>query len=294
MARVVHTSLGDLCEDEVGFETYTTPWREWVSDFSCTPEVEFVVPLDGMDAMAECTLCLQIQAVPLWVSLRCPLRHGYEVSVPLDDVRDVSIEGGRKSQHVVRVGSKSNLFEEIMLRGVMSSKYAIRVFSVGRNYRGGGGGGRSGCRSVSRVSRGIPRVFVFGCDPQHRKEKEHQPRLLNISLSNSCLISHRQDSSLSPTPSEVVSIVNPRALDRLRNSVADALQTSMSSTLKVLHARISRHVLLLIADMVMPQIFPRHGWIRDHDNELVVDCNQQQPIFVLNSNGFPAFYVGIP
>jgi hypothetical protein len=92
----------------------------------------------------------------------------------------------------------------------------------------------------------------------------------------------------------VVSIVNPRALDRLRNSVADALQTSISSTLKVLHARISRHVLLLIADMVMPQIFPHHGWIRDHNHDLVVDCNQHQPIFVLNSNGFPAFYVGIP
>lgn len=290
MTRVVHTSLGDLREVEVGFETYTTPWKEWVSDLSCTPEVEFSVPLDGMDFLAECTLCLQIQAVPLWVSARCAssLRTGYEVSVPLDDVRDVSIEGGRKSHHIVRVGSKSNLFEEIMLRGVMSPKYAVRIFSVGRNYRGGCGGGRSGCRAGSHVSRGIPRVFVFGRDPRHNQ----QPRLLNISLSNSCLISHKQDSS--HIPSEVVSIVNPRALDRLRNSVADALQTSMSSTLNVLHARISRHVLLLIADMVMPQIFPHHGWIRDHNHDLVVDCNQQQPVFVLNSNGFPAFYVGFP
>lgn len=216
---------------------------------------------------------------------------GYAVSVPLDEVITVTMDKDSVlgACYRVRVRSTCNLFNEIMLRGVMSTAYAIRLVSVGIPQSD------SHCDPcpripTSHVSRGIPRVFVIQGSIRHAAAAHPSStrRELEICLSNDCMVtSVKRGSHDSPSPPPLRPIMNPQALAGLKGSIADTLASVMASSLRVRHVRLPRSVLTSIADYIMPDLFRNHAWLVPRKSQITVstdDCT-----IVLNANGFPAF-----
>lgn len=314
----VSTSLGEMCPRTCvsGLTEMVTVWKPWFAD--STPEVDVMVPVGGEDLVTSLTLCLQLQAVPKW-ALKMKRGHEYKngsyvVSVPLDRVEDVGLEKESPqgpSQYRVRVGSTVNLFNEILLRGAVGSEYAIRLFSVAST--GATGVFNSGYRGhkLCKVSRAVPRVFIIegskskNADPAaaaaasaaaSSRPAHHHPRL-NIHLSNMCMITSfargvgqcdSEPSLHSGTTTSIHHTMSCSALAKMKDSIADELAAAMAKTLRVMHARLPRSVLLSIADYTTPRLFHNHGWMVNNTSDLTFDA-MTDCVVVLNSNGFPAF-----
>jgi hypothetical protein len=309
----IKTSFGDL-DVSGGALGCVTPWCEWTSDMKSNPLSDVWIPYGREDEVCASLLSMQLQAVPTWTtttattaartqSSHCSRHHHhhqhradeYAVSVPLDRVESVDMEEGEQQEgggvrlgmFRVRVCSSQKLFDEIMLRGVLSSTYSVRMFSTSHAHLV-----KTHPLLLSRVSRGIPRVFMVHSGREHTSSD----RKFQISLSNDCMINSIVTSSdcqqQHTRPLTVRPTMRPYALFGLRDRIVDEIAAGMAKVIRVRHVRLPRSVLNNIADLVMPRLFHNHGWVDTaRITSTTMTIRESDTAIVLNGNGFPAFAI---
>lgn len=309
----IRTSFGDL-DGSGGPLGCVTPWCEWTSDMKSNPLSDVWIPHGREDEACASLLSMQLQAVPTWTTRTQALHSShqhhhshrsdeYAVSVPLDRVESVDMEEGEDQEGGVRLGmfrvrvcSSQKLFDEIMLRGVLSSRYSVRMYSTSHTHLV-----ETHPLLLSRVSRGIPRVFMVQGDETHNTSD----RKFQISLSNDCIINsivtssdrrqqqqQQQQHHHLARPLPVRSTMRPCALIGLRDRIADEIAAGMAKVIRVRHVRLPRSVLTNIADLVTPRLFHNHGWVDTaRITTTTMTVGENDTAIVLNGNGFPAFAI---